>query len=284
MKQILMCPPTKFQVSYEINVHMEGQIGTTDKFQVVKQWSDLRNALVSAGADVVVCPEPPDYCPDAVFMANAGLIFKDTFIPSQFKHEERRVEEPFFRNWFNEKGFEESSFSNYEMSPEEHRPRITFEGAGDALFSADRKTLWMGYGFRTHSDAKHALDWIFEWDEDVIVRPLKLVDPRWYHLDTCFCPLDNGDVLWYPNAFDEYSRDYIETWYPGSRNIKVSEEDALAFACNSISVGRHIVMPQISDDLLFELVKRGFQVSICDMSQFLRSGGACKCLTLEVCR
>ena len=35
---------------------------------------------------------------------------------------------------------------------------------------------------------------------DVEVLPLKLADPRFYHLDTCFCPLANGYTLYFPAA------------------------------------------------------------------------------------
>ncbi len=33
------------------------------------------------------------------------------------------------------------------------------------------------------------------------VVPLELASPRFYHLDTCFCPLTGGEVLYYPPAF-----------------------------------------------------------------------------------
>lgn len=275
-----MCPPDKFAVEYEINPWMKGNVETVNSFKAHQQWNECRNALVTSGADVIVMPSPPVGCPDAVFAANAGLIYKDMFIPSQFKHVERQDEEPFFIKYFEDKGFGVAPFSNYEMHPIEPLPRISFEGAGDALFSSDRKRLFMGYGFRTHGDAKFGLDWFFE-DEDVYVIPLRLVDPRWYHLDTAFCPLDTGEVLWYPGAFDDYSQSIVEAWYK-DKMIAVSEEDALRFACNAVSIGNTIVMPHQSDELYFKLTDRGYRVVSVDMSQFLRSGGACKCLTLEV--
>jgi ornithine--oxo-acid transaminase len=115
----------------------------------------------------------------------------------------------------------------------------------------------------------------------VYTTPLHLLDPRWYHLDTCFCPLDTGEAIWYPGAFDCKSQMLISSFYK-HRLITVSEKDALKFACNSISVGNRIIMPEISDDLKLELAAKGYIVTNVDMSQFLRSGGACKCLTLEL--
>jgi N-dimethylarginine dimethylaminohydrolase len=62
MKQILMVPPTNFGVQYEINVHMEGMIGTTDGVEVAKAWTELRHALESV-ARVTVLPTPPENAP-----------------------------------------------------------------------------------------------------------------------------------------------------------------------------------------------------------------------------
>lgn len=273
MKKILMVPPDKFAVEYQINPWMNGNIDTVDKVKAAQQWLATRDALIQAGADVIVLPSPPVGCPDAVFAANAGLIFKDMYINSKFKHEERQGEEDYFEEYFDAHDYDMLEF------PDPNRT-LSFEGAGDALFSADRKHLWFGYGWRSSGDYKFKLDEMFE-NTDVIVRPLKLVDPRWYHLDTAFCPLDTGELLWYPPAFDAHSQMVIESWYEG-KDIKVSEEDALRFACNAVSVGKNIVIPHCSDDLFFNLMDRGYGVLTVDMSQFLRSGGACKCLTLEV--
>lgn len=268
-KQIIMCPPDKFAVEYEINPWMKGNVETVNSFKAHQQWNECRNALVTSGADVIVMPSPPVGCPDAVFAANAGLIFKNKFILSRFKHPERQAEEPYFSNYF---------MSKFDLWIPEAEP--SNEGAGDALFSSDRQRLFMGFGFRTHGDFKFKLDVLLE-DDGVYVIPLRLVDPRWYHLDTAFCPLDTGEVLWYPGAFDAYSQSIVEAWYK-DKMIAVSEEDALRFACNAVSIGNTIVMPHQSDELYFKLTDRGYRVVSVDMSQFLRSGGACKCLTLEV--
>ena len=65
---------------------------------------------------------------------------------------------------------------------------------------------------------------------------LKLVDQRFYHLDTCFCPLEGGFAMYYPPAFDEASRAAIEKRVPAERRIAIGEEDALAFACNAVNI------------------------------------------------
>lgn len=270
-----MTSPLNFGVSYDINPWMTGNKGSVDVVKACQQWAELRNTLVGFGADVIVLPRSPEYCPDAVFTANAGLIFNNTFIPSRFRHEERMGEEPFFINWFLENNF------NVELElPEGTRLQTSFEGAGDALFNLSRTILWYGTGFRSTLGFKATLDRVFE-NTNVIVRPLELVDPRFYHLDTCFCPTGRGDVLWYPPAFSDYSQSVIELWYK-EKAIAVDEVDAINFACNAVSVGDQLATPIITPFLAFKLKNRGYRVEQHNMSEFKKSGGATKCLTLEV--
>lgn len=272
-KQIIMTSPTSFGVQYEINPWMKDNEGLVDQTKAAQQWSELRNTLTSIGADVLVMPRPPENCPDAVFTANAGLIYKGNFIPSRFHHDERAVEEPYFINWM----------MRYFRVELQHLPgtreQLSFEGAGDALFDA-KENLWMGFGFRTKLGYKYVLDRFFE-NTNVIVRPLELRDPRFYHLDTCFCPLDTGEVLWFPDAFNDHSQYVIEGMFKG-KLIPVSEQDAIRFACNAVSVGEHVVLPEVTPYLRQHLSSRGYNVHEHDMSEFIKSGGACKCLTLQV--
>ncbi len=113
----------------------------------------------------------------------------------------------------------------------EHFPEGQYqEGAGDALFCGD--ILFAGYRFR--SDV-YGHTWLGE-QIGRRVLPLELVNPRFYHLDTCFCPLAPGEALWHPEAFDSYGRKVIETHIP--KLIRVVEADAFRFGCNAVVVGR----------------------------------------------
>jgi N-dimethylarginine dimethylaminohydrolase len=107
---------------------------------------------------------------------------------------------------------------------------------------------------------------------------MKMTSPWFYHLDTCFCPLSNGDYLIYPEAFEtlEHASKY------SGRFIVVDEHDAEQFACNAVCVENNIIMPNCSDELVHNLEKRGYNVYLLDFSEFLKSGGAAKCLTLRI--
>ena len=111
---------------------------------------------------------------------------------------------------------------------------------------------------------------------------LRLIDERFYHLDTCFCPLTGGYLLYYPPAFDSYSNRVIEMRIPPEKRIVVEEPDAVCFACNAVNVNNTIVMNQVSDRLKQQLREVGFEVVETPLSEFLKAGGAAKCLTLRV--
>ena len=112
------------------------------------------------------------------------------------------------------------------------------------------------------------------------VLSVMLVDPRFYHLDTCFCPLENGVLIWYPPAFDQYAQQVIEANIP--ERIEVSEAEALRFACNAVSIGEHVIIPASCDELAAELQRFSLVPHQVNLSEFLKAGGSAKCLTLRL--
>ena len=263
---LLMCAPKLYEVSYVINPWMQGNLGNSSRQRAMRQWQKLYSTL-SEIADVRLV-EPVAGSPDMVFTANAGLARDGVVVISSFFHAERQGEEKHFRRWFEEAGYKIVDL-----------PRATpFEGEGDALFSADGSRLWVGYGTRTLESSHAALRGL--WDAEV--TGLRLVDPRFYHLDTCFAPLEDGSVMYYPPAFDGASLAKIEAFYPADRRIVVGEKDAVSFACNAVNVGKTIVMNCISPELESRLRGRGFDVIQVELDEFLKAGGAAKCLVMKL--
>ena len=264
--RILMCPPDHYDVDYVINPWMEGNIHKSSRDRAVEQWQKLHQVLKDVA--IVDLVDPAKGWPDMVFTANAGLVLGTNVVLSRFFHKERQGEEPYFKAWF-----EENGFTVYELPKD-----LPFEGAGDALFDREGRWLWAGYGFRSELDSH---PYIAKWLDTEVVS-LRLIDERFYHLDTCFCPLTGGYLLYYPPAFDSYSNRVIEMRIPEEKRIIVEEPDAVCFACNAVNVGSTIVMNQISDSLKNKLTKAGFNVTETPLSEFLKAGGAAKCLTLRV--
>ncbi len=264
--RIFMCAPVHYCVDYSINPWMENQIGKADNALAIKQWENLARQLAKEAELAFVAPAPG--LPDMVFAANAGLAIGKTVVVSHFATRERQPEERLFRAWFEREGFTVAPW------PQD----IMFEGAGDALLDHSRSLIWCGYGWRSSEAAGKLLERIFAWR----TVSLRLVDPRYYHLDTCFCPLDGGWLVYYPPAFDASSRQTIAALVPAEKRIEVCEDDARSFACNAVDVNGRIFMNDASRALQHRLRAAGFEPTLTDLSEFIRAGGAAKCLTLKL--
>lgn len=260
--RILMCPPDYYGIEYEINPWMHRNVGS-DPDESRRQWWTLHDTLCDLGV-LVEKLEPVPGLPDLVFTANAGLVWHDTFFVSRFRYGVRQGESPHFERWAREHGFRVVTLP----------PSYLFEGAGDALFCGE--TLYAGYRFR--SDAR-SHDWVGE-QLGVEDLPLELVDPRFYHLDTCFCPLDEDTALYYPGAFDDYGRSVLHERI--ARLVPVSGEEAATFSCNAVVVGRTVILNEGASKLARALDTLGFAVRPLRLTEFIKSGGSAKCLTLRL--
>ncbi len=260
--RILMCPPDHYGIEYEINPWMNRSLGAVRAVAFL-QWNALRDTLVNLGVTVETLA-PHAGLPDLVFTANAGLVYGNRFLSSRFKHEVRAKESPVFDAWFAANGFEV-----------EHLPEGMYhEGAGDALFCGD--VLFAGY--RTRSDA-NAHNWVAD-KLGVRCLPLELVNPRYYHLDTCFCPLADSEALFHPEAFDAYGRRVLETHV--RKLIPVAADEAERFGCNAVVVGKTVIHNSRCPKLAEALVVAGYRSLEVELDEFLKAGGSAKCLTLRL--
>jgi N-dimethylarginine dimethylaminohydrolase len=260
--RILMCPPDFYGIEYEINPWMDRAIGS-DPIESHRQWRALHDTLVDLGVEVELMDAQPGL-PDLVFTANAGLVYGNHFLSSRFRHGVRQGETPHFDRWARAHGFEVVTL------PASHN----FEGAGDALFCGP--TLYAGYRFRSDARSHH---WIGE-RLGVPVLPLELVDPRFYHLDTCFCPIDEHAAIYYPGAFDDYGRSVLGGQI--DTLIEVSAEEAVSFSCNAVVVGKTVVLNDGAPKLARALEDLGFEARPLHLTEFIKAGGSAKCLTLRL--
>lgn len=262
MPRILMCPPEYYGIEYEINPWMSRE-RPSDHTVAVEQWQQLRAKLEGCGAMIELL-DPVPGLPDLVFTANAAMIYEDQAILSRFRHAERQREVPANEAWFAAHGFKLRDV------PE----GVFFEGAGDALFCGD--TLFAGYRLRSDARGHQQIGAML----GCRVIPLELVDPYYYHLDTCFCPLAPGQAIYFPGAFDEYGRRALGELV--DELIEVNESEARRFACNAVVVGRHVVTNVDCPRLHQDLRQRGFASVATPLDEFVKSGGSAKCLTLRL--
>ena len=257
-----MCPPDFYGIHYEINPWMD--ISRQSEHAVaVEQWQSLRLHIENSGTRVS-CLEPVTGLPDLVFTANAAMIFRQQALLSRFRHRQRQGEEAYNRRWFAESGFEIVDV------PE----NFSFEGAGDALFCGD--TLYAGYRMRSDAAGHQQIGRML----GCRVIPVELIDARYYHLDTCFCPLAAGEAIWYPPAFDEYGQRALREHVKNL--IEADKVEAERFACNAVVIGRRVITNTGCDKLHAALAARGYEPIATPLDEFVKAGGSAKCLTLRL--
>lgn len=106
-----------------------------------------------------------------------------------------------------------------------------------------------------------------------------MVDDRFYHLDTCFAPLSESVALINRTAFSSESLALIDRCF--ARIMVTGETDNRVLGCNVVVLGKQMLVSRgISKKLQDQLTGLGFTVHLLAMSEFLRSGGSVKCLSL----
>jgi N-dimethylarginine dimethylaminohydrolase len=226
------------------------------------QWTALHHTLIRLGAWLEYVHHE-DGLPDMVFTANAGLIRGGDVVLSRFRHKERQGEEAFFRRWFEDRNFRVLTVASG-----------AFEGEGDALFAGDR--LFSGYGFRSDRQAQDEVATLLSVKELVAVE---LVDPRFYHIDTCFCPITKDLAMFFPGAFTAEGIRLLER---SIELIPVPSHDAEKFVCNAVVLGNDVVLAAGCESTYTLLASRGFRTHPVELSEFIKAGGAAKCLSLRI--
>jgi N-dimethylarginine dimethylaminohydrolase len=265
MTRLLVCPPKYYRIAYEINSWMHLEVAA-DPLAAGVQWDNLMAVLTKECAAVLERLDPAPEVPDLVFTANAAAVAGSTAVLSRFRHPERRLEEAYYERWFVGHGYHVERLAE----------GLYFEGAGDLLELNDVR--FGGYRQRTDIRAYEHVSSLLKCE----ILPVELVDSRFYHLDTCFCPLSGGELLWFPPAFDPYGQATIGDHVGASRRIAVVEEEALRFACNAVSIGKHVVLPEGCPRTMALLQEHGYRPQALNLSEFLKAGGSAKCLTLQL--
>lgn len=264
-ERILMCPPNFFGVKYVINPWMKrGIVNPPDFKHAYAQWRGLFRTLKEEGVELLMMEAVAEF-PDMVFTANAGVAYNNIFIPSRFRPHERRGETPYFKKFFHDLGYAIAEL------PE----NVFFEGHGDALFFG--KTLVCGHGDLRSDERGVRLAAERIGKEPVLLR---LVHERFYHLDTCFCPVGEK-ILYYPAAFDRASCRTIEKL---GETIPVSRGDAWNFVCNAIPIKKKthwkLLMSHLSSELATTLSRLDIEIRETPLTEFQKAGGSARCLVI----
>jgi N-dimethylarginine dimethylaminohydrolase len=263
-RRFLMCRPEHFTVAYRINPWMNPE-DPTDTAVALAQWQRLHDTYLALGHEVELIDALPGL-PDMVYAANGGFTLDGVAYTARFTHPERQPEGPAYADWFREHGFRV------------HEAREVNEGEGDLLLVGE--TILAGTGFRTSVESHAELAALTGRE----VVTLRLVDPRFYHLDTALAVLDpagaDANIAYLPQAFDEASRAELARRYPDA--VEVGIEDARWLGLNSISDGRNVVIASRATGFEAALRERGYEPVGLDLTELLLGGGGVKCCTLEL--
>ena len=264
-RRYLMCPPWYFAVSYSINPWMD-PTQPVDATRAMSQWTALVDTYCALGHTVeLINPEPG--LPDMVFAANGATVVGGTVLGARFRDAARAAEAQHYQRWFAAHG-----------APDIVMPSAVNEGAGDLMWTGS--LLLAGTGFRTepaaHREAQEVLG--------IPVISLQLVDPCYYHLDTCLLVLDDSPasplIAYYPPAFSPGSQRVLARLFPDA--VIAEAADAACLGLNGVSDGGSVVLPVEAQNLGRALAARGFEPVFVDISELRRAGGGPKCCTLAL--
>jgi N-dimethylarginine dimethylaminohydrolase len=263
LRRYLMCPPTYFTVRYSINPWMH-PAQPVDVMRANEQWQQLHDTLTGLGHRVELMAADPEL-PDMVFTANGGIVIGDRGLVPRFRHAERDGESAHFASSLREIGLREV-----------RQARFINEGEGDFLLTGER--ILAGTGLRSDPRAVEEVAEFF----GLPVLALRLVDPRFYHLDTALARLDADTVVYWPGAFAPAAQDVLAELFPDA--ILASEREAAALALNMISDGATVIMTTECAELGRRVADRGFAVLRASTSELRKAGGGAKCCVLELHR
>jgi N-dimethylarginine dimethylaminohydrolase len=268
-KQVLLCPAAYFDVVDQKNPYMAVKL-PVDREKAQRQWEALRAALEQAGCQVETI-EPVAGLEDMVFAANQVFVgfhegIGKFIVPSRMVHDSRQREVRFYVEWYRQRGFK---IIEVDLGPDH------LEGHGDLLWHPDWSRVYAGYGFRsTRAGVEKFSAAMCRLGIEVI--PLELVDPYCYHLDTCFCPLNNEAALIYPGAYGPESLAELRRFW--KRIYELTADEAHKFMGNGIVANGRYLTPYVTPHLEAMLRQEGLTTIILDTSEFEKSGGSLFCM------
>jgi N-dimethylarginine dimethylaminohydrolase len=270
MKKLLMSPPTFFRITNSINPHMTNKDG--DKNIVIQslaneQWNKLKETIQNIGIEVIEL-KPKKNLPDLVFTANHCLqISEKEIVLSKMAHAQRGPEIKYVKEFYSSIGLKvhEIDFDK-------------FEGMGDSIWYPQEKKLWAGYGFRSSLDSYKKIESKF----NIPFTPLKLINSFFYHLDTCFFIINANTACYVREAFDHDSVRKLEDAFKDLIRIDYNEA-LLNFAGNAYCPdGKNVLIQKGSNKLKRKLQERGLNVIELSTSEFIKAGGSCFCMKMEL--
>lgn len=272
-RRVLAVSPDFYEVIDDKNYHMVGEKVNTER--AWEQWKAIQGIykmLVDSGKlKQYHILDGCEGCEDMVFAANQTFPWEKqngqlTVILSNMKHPSRQREVANFESFFRREGY----------TIRKLKSESTLEGMGDMIPHPGRNLIYGGYGFRTSSKVYDEVAAILQTP----IIGLELKDERFYHLDTCFVPINESAVMIFPDAFTPDGREKLKQFF--KHIIEIPEDEAMNFALNvhAIPEIKHAIIEKKNPVTVQALEDHGYTVHEVDTSEFIKSGGSVFCMKM----
>ncbi len=273
---LLSPPPPGWRITGGANYKSSGR-PAVDPHKAIEEWLALADALLACGAEVCVLPppEPPALLSGLMYTANAGwLVTADRFKVAKLSVAHRRGEQGYLGDVLP---------GLLGLAVEEST--ATWEGQAD-MCTLGPSSLILSYGVRSVFESVAEVQGMLP--SGIRTQAARLREP-FFHGDTCMDVIETSSGrawLVFPGAFAS-GENYLEVRAFAEREaevLEISERDALAYACNSLSLGRILLAPQgLSAELTGRLIARGVELHPLDFGElFGKGGGGPRCLVNEL--
>ena len=256
-------------VSYDAEKH---------KQLVLTQHAHVVSAFITPG---IVATLPFKRCPlpDIVFMANAGLslprLGRPLLLLPNMKYSQRKAELPYLKKIYHD----------IKLPVVEYPGSQPFEGQAELKwFDGGRKAI-CGYGHRSTKQTFVELDRLFQklyGADKPELLVIKLISDHYYHLDVAMLEYDDTKCIVHRKSVSPASIKKIETFL-GKENVHVLDTSD-SFCLNAVVDCGHLITHKLKDAKLKPLFESltGRTVREVDTSEFEKSGGSVRCMTLDI--
>ena len=291
MNRVCIKPSTFFVFPKQLGQNPYIQLDT-DKEKVQKKAFEQHDKLEEAFSYSKISSFTIDYdettrvLSDIVFTANCGLCLprlprlpQSLVILPYMKYAQRKKELPYLKIIFKKMNLTMVKFPGDKSCP--------FEGQAEIKWFCGGTKAIAGYGFRSTKKTFLVLDELLKKIyhshglESPEILALPLESDHYYHLDVAMLEFDDTKCVFHKRAFSPDSVKKIQSFL-GKENVHILDT-ADSFCLNAVVDGPNLITHKLSDSLKKELEKiTGKHIKQVDTSEFEKSGGSVRCMTLDV--
>jgi len=245
--------------------------------QIQSQHRHMRDAFTASPTTICFLSHPSHHLPDIVFCANAGLFLPrlNVLLLPNMKYKQRQDELPYLRE----------CFRSIQLPTIDYPGKEPFEGQAELKwFHGGRKAV-CGYGHRSTKKTFDELNQLFGrlyGNDKPTLLVIELISEQYYHLDVAMLEYDDTKCIVHRKAISPASLRKLRQFL-GKENVTVIDTSD-SFCLNAVVDGANLITHRLTDPSMKSKLESltGRKVKQVDTSQFEKSGGSVRCMTLDV--